>query len=80
MTKLAGKPLTEWAQQVWMLSELEDKKLVACAMVDEFDHKNKIGYFKNQIQACYNGTQIDQIVTNIMLFGSGLGSYKRQKC
>ena len=70
---LQVKPLKDYAQQVWMLKTLEDKKLVALEMINQFDHKKKSLIFKKNISECLSVNKLDEMVSNIMLTGMGLG-------
>lgn len=64
--------LKDWAKQVWMLSDLNDKKLIAKDMVDNFEFKSKSDEFKTKIDKCNSGDRLDKLVGDIVLAGEGL--------
>lgn len=66
------KDLTEWARQVWMLTDLADKKAIALDMVDNFEFKAKAAMFIQKIEKARSGGAIDKLVSDIALAGEGL--------
>jgi len=68
------KDLQDWAKQVWMLTTLEDKKLVALDMVANFEFKAKANAFETQINKTKSLDKLDMLVGNIVLAGEGLAA------
>lgn len=66
--------LEAWVKQIWMLPNIEDKKLVALDLVDNMEFKRKADAFRVKINAANSGTIIDKLVTDILLSGEGLKS------
>jgi phosphatidylserine/phosphatidylglycerophosphate/cardiolipin synthase-like enzyme len=64
--------LQEYAKQVWMLSSIEDKKLVAHEMIDAMLFKKQQGKFRILLDRMNCTTKIDELVANITLVGSDL--------
>ena len=62
------------AQQVWMLTELNDKKLFLLDYMGEACNTDVQQNIRNKIQNARSGKIIDTIVTNMMLKTQGLGS------
>lgn len=71
----AGIPnnLQDWAKQVWMLPDLEDKKAIALDMIDNFAFKAKADKFRALVNKAKTGTSIDKLVGDIVLSGDGMG-------
>lgn len=64
--------LEAWVKQIWMLPNIEDKKLVALDLVDNMEFKRKADAFKAKINSARNGEVIDKLCTDILLSGEGL--------
>lgn len=64
--------LESWVKQVWMLPNLEDKKLVALDMLNNMAFKKKIDEFKAKIYNAKTGAVVDKLCTAILLSGEGL--------
>ena len=64
--------LESWVKQVWLLPELEDKKLIALDMLNHMVFKKKIEDFKHKIYNTRDGKIIDKLCTDILLSGEGL--------
>ena len=64
--------LESWGKQVWLLPELEDKKLIALDMLNHMAFKKKIEDFKYKIHNAIDGKIIDKLCTDILLSGEGL--------
>ena len=64
--------LEAWVKQVWMLPNIEDKKLVALDLVDNMEFKRKADAFKVKINSARSGEVIDKLCTDILLSGEGL--------
>ena len=69
------KDLKEYAQQVWMLPILADKRLVALEMVNNFEFKAKANHFITLINKS-SATKLDILVGDIILAGEGLSVKK----
>ena len=59
-------------KQVWVLPNIEDKKLVALDLVDNMEFKRKADAFKVKIKSARNSEVIDKLCTDILLSGEGL--------
>lgn len=68
--------LQDWAKQVALLPSIEDKKLVALDIIDNFEFKSKVAKFKHLIENARTGDKIDQTVFDIVLASEGLGTIK----
>jgi len=66
------KILQEYAQQVWMLSTLKDKKLVAHEMINEMTFQKKADEIHAKLDAMTSCDKVDELVANITLTGSSL--------
>ena len=64
--------LKDYAQQVWMLTDLADKKLVALEMINEFEYKGKQAVFKVQLERMRTTTKVDEFAANLALIGSDM--------
>ena len=64
--------LEAWVKQVWMLTNLEDKKLIVLDLVDNMEFKKKAGEFRAKIASVRNGVAIDKLCADILLSGEGL--------
>lgn len=64
--------LEAWVKQIWMLPNIEDKKLVALDLVDNMEFKRKADAFRVKINSARNGEVIDKLCTDILLSGEGL--------
>jgi ribosomal protein S3 len=64
--------LEAWVKQVWMLPNIEDKKLVALDLVDNMEFKRKADAFRVKINSARSGEVIDKLCTDILLSGEGL--------
>lgn len=64
--------LESWVKQVWMLPEIEDKKLIALDLVNNMEFKRKSDAFKAKINSARSGEIIDKLCTDILLSGEGL--------
>ena len=58
-----------------MLTNLEDKKLIALDLVDNMEFKKKAGEFRAKIASVRNGAVIDKLCADILLSAEGLKSY-----
>jgi len=67
------RDLKDWAKQIWILESLEDKKLIAKDMVDNFQFKTKANDFKVKIDNMKSKNKLDSFVGDIVLVGEGLG-------
>lgn len=65
-------------QQVWLLPDLEDKRLVALDLVNNMEFKGKADQFIVKIKECVKPEKIDEICTNLVLAGEGFGFRKRR--
>jgi len=68
------RDLQDWAKQVWMLTTLEDKKVIALDMVNNFEFKAKANAFETQINKARSLDKLDMLVGNIVLAGEGLAA------
>lgn len=59
--------LQDYAKQVWLLSTVEDKKLVLKEMVMNFSFKRKQAAFLQSITNLNSVVQLDQLAANIIL-------------
>lgn len=64
--------LEAWVKQIWVLPNIEDKKLVALDLVDNMEFKRKADAFRIKINSARNGEVIDKLCTDILLSGEGL--------
>lgn len=63
-------------KQVWMLPNINDKRLVALDLVNNMQFKGKADSFISAINKARTAAKIDEICTNIVMAGEGFGSSK----
>ncbi len=63
-------------QQVWMLTTLEDKKLVALDLVNNMQFKGNADSFIHAINTSTTTTRIDTLCTDLVMAGEGFGAKK----
>ena len=66
------KMLQDYSQQVWMLTTLKDKKLVAHEMINEMTFQKKADELHAKLDKITSCTKVDELVANITLTGSSL--------
>lgn len=64
--------LQDYAKQVWMLPEIEDKKLILKDMVMQFTFKKKQTQFLVLIESIVECSKLDKLASDITLAGAGL--------
>ena len=72
--KKLAKMTDEIAKQVWMLTDVNDKKLVIMDWIGEDCNTPEEMKLRNNIQSAKKGEQIDMIVSNMLLKTHGMGS------
>lgn len=72
------RDLKDWAKQVWMLPSLEDKKVIALDMVNNFQFRTKSADFINKINSSKSPNALDKLVGDIVLAGEGLAVGSRR--
>ena len=61
----------QMAQQIWLLPDLNDKKLVLLDFIGTDCNTTEEMKIRQKIQNSRNGDQINQIITNMMLKADG---------
>ncbi len=64
--------LENWVKQIWLLPNIEDKRLVALDMLENMEFKKKIDIFTVKIKNARSGLIIDKLCTDILLSGENL--------
>lgn len=64
--------LESWVKQIWLLPNIEDKRLVALDMLENMEFKKKIDIFRVKITTARSGLIIDKLCTDILLSGENL--------
>lgn len=64
--------ISSWVKQVWMLTSIEDKRLIALDMLNAMEFKKKNEQFRVKIINAKTGAVIDKLCADILLSGEGL--------
>ena len=61
------RDLSTFAKEVWAAKSLEAKKSAMLVLLDQFQHKDKIQQFIDEVNTTTSSTRLDFLVSNLYL-------------
>lgn len=61
------RDLSTFAKEVWAAKSLETKKSAMLVLLDQFQHKDKVQQFIDEVNRTTSSTRLDFLASNLLL-------------